>query len=52
MNKNDNHISADIKQAKPIISDNPRNIHQPKRTNSVEMTLEILRQLERNKTSS
>lgn len=49
MNKNNSQTSANIRQTKPKTSDNYRNIYQGKRSNSVEMTLEILRILERNK---
>ncbi|BAY84314.1 hypothetical protein NIES267_38100 [Calothrix parasitica NIES-267] len=49
MNQNNSYISANLKQRKPKTSGNYRNIYQGKRSSSVEMTLEILRILERNK---
>jgi hypothetical protein len=48
MNKNNNYTSKNIKQFKSRITNDAQNIRQPKHSDSIENTLEILRLLERN----
>ncbi len=48
MNKNKNYIFVKNKQPKQRITNDAQNIRQPKHSDSIESTLEILRLLERN----